>query len=96
MMRVCLIGCLFLVFGCGNDAGAGGDAGIDDGGQLPDADICDSVECECDTDDDCGAHEVCDTSSGPGRVCVCAPAYERHPEERFSMPLRRAATIPAR
>ncbi|MBW2381791.1 MAG: hypothetical protein JRG70_20040 [Deltaproteobacteria bacterium] len=75
-MRVCLIGCLFLVFGCGNDAGAGGDAGIDDGGQLPDADICDSVECECDTDDDCGAHEVCDTSSGPGRVCVCAPAYE--------------------
>ncbi|MBW2687747.1 MAG: hypothetical protein JRE19_17810 [Deltaproteobacteria bacterium] len=76
MMRVCLIGCLFLVFGCGNDAGAGGDAGIDDGGQLPDADICDSVECECDTDDDCGAHEVCDTSSGPGRVCVCAPAYE--------------------
>ncbi|MBW2687157.1 MAG: hypothetical protein JRE19_14765, partial [Deltaproteobacteria bacterium] len=76
MMRVCLIGCVFLMFGCGNDASTVGDAGIEDGGQLPDADICDSVVCECDRDDDCGAHEVCDTSSGPGRVCVCAPAYQ--------------------
>lgn len=75
MVRVCLIGCLFLVFGCGN-AGTDGDAGIEDGGQLPDADICDSVVCECDTDGDCGAHEVCDATSGPGRVCICAPAYE--------------------
>ena len=75
MVRVCLIGCLVLVFGCGN-AGTDGDAGIEDGGQLPDADICDSVVCECDTDGDCGAHEVCDATSGPGRVCICAPAYE--------------------
>jgi hypothetical protein len=76
MARVCLIGCLFLVIGCGDATSTNGDGGIDDGGPLPDADICDTVECECDEDDDCAEHEICDSSSGPGRVCACAPAYE--------------------
>jgi hypothetical protein len=26
---------------------------------------------------DCGTHEVCDTTSTPGRVCACAPAYAK-------------------
>lgn len=81
MTRVCLIGCVFLVIGCGDGASTDEDAGIDDSGiddagPVLDAGICDTFECECEEDDDCAEHEVCDSSSGPGRVCACAPAYE--------------------
>ena len=86
MTRICLIGGVLLVVGCGDGASTGedagiddagiDDAGIDDAGPVLDAGICDTFGCECDEDDDCAEHEVCDSSSGPGRVCACAPAYE--------------------
>ncbi len=79
MTRICLIGGVLLVIGCGGAASTDGnedDAGIDDAGPVLDANICDTFECECDEDDDCAEHEVCDSSSGPGSVCACAPAYE--------------------
>jgi len=64
--------CLFLI-GCA-DVVANDGGGIEDAGT--DADICDTVTCECEIDQDCEAHEVCDATSQPGRICVCAPAYE--------------------
>lgn len=64
--------CLFLI-GCA-DVVANGGGGTEDAGS--DADICDTVTCECEIDQDCEAHEVCDATSQTGRICVCAPAYE--------------------
>jgi len=52
--------------GVGGMGGAGGTGGTD---------ICDTLPCECDTDDDCGEHETCD-SSDAGRLCICVAAYE--------------------
>lgn len=50
-----------------------------DGGGL-DADPCETNTCECTVATqaiDCpGAHHICDETSGPGRVCACAPAYK--------------------
>lgn len=45
---------------------------------TPDADPCETATCACTVatqDVDCGVHSVCD-ESGPGRKCVCAPAYK--------------------
>lgn len=64
-----LVACADVVVG---DGGTGG-TGIEDAGA--DADVCDTVVCDCDIDEDCEAHEICDATSQPGRVCVCAPAY---------------------
>ncbi len=75
MTRGCFIIFLCLQLACAGDAPVDdGDAGIDDGGMM-DADICDTVECDCDIDDDCAALEVCD-SAPMGRFCVCAPGYQ--------------------
>ena len=60
-----LVHCADVVTGSPQDGGTGGEGG----------DPCDTNLCECDNDGDCDSHEVCDTS-GPGRLCVCAPAYE--------------------
>lgn len=73
-----LLAALFL-FACGSvktEAPDGGNGPPD--ATPPDADPCETATCECETDGDCGAHEVCDTS-GPGRVCVCAPGYVGDP-----------------
>jgi len=76
MTRACLMGSMFLLIGCGNSTAVEGDGGIDDAGAMPDADLCDTIECECNTDGDCGLHEVCESSPDLGRVCACAPAYQ--------------------
>ncbi len=51
--------------------------GVSESGGTPDAmvDPRDINVCECDTDDDCGEFQVCDTESTDGRLCSCA-AYE--------------------
>jgi len=72
---------------CGSDktppaADAGNQSAIDaaasiDSSVTPDAapDPCDTTVCECTQDSECAQFEVCDTTSTPGRVCVCSPTY---------------------
>lgn len=70
---------------CGNAHGEGGgelpDGGGGDGsgsggdGPCPTGAVC---ECAVSTQaTDCGTHEICDFTSGPGRSCACAPAYAK-------------------
>jgi hypothetical protein len=73
MLRLVWLVLVPLAAGCGSVVSAS-DAGDPVDAGLPDADPCDEALCECDIDADCGSFEVCDTS-GPGRLCVCAPAY---------------------
>jgi hypothetical protein len=71
----CFIFLFLFSIGCGSTSTATNeDGGVDDGG-MTDADICDTVDCDCDTDEDCAALEVCD-SAPMGRFCVCAPGYQ--------------------
>ncbi|MBW2547539.1 MAG: hypothetical protein JRE82_09965 [Deltaproteobacteria bacterium] len=99
MTRIRLIGGVLLVVGCGGAASTDGnedDAGIDDAGPVLDANICDTFECECDEDDDCAEHEVCDSRARHLLPDSTIRRRGRRQGERFSMPPRWAATISAR
>lgn len=80
LFLVCFTLVLSLMTGCadvvGPEAGGGtGGGGTGGNGAMGGIDICDTQVCECDIDADCNSREVCDSTTGPGRVCVCAPTY---------------------
>jgi hypothetical protein len=78
MWRLTLL-CCFVSLGCGGVR----DTREVDAGPEPDAepDPCSTNICECEEDADCGDFEICDTTSTPGRLCECAPTYERQGED---------------
>lgn len=76
-MKRCFLTCIaMLVLGCGSQEATGSGGAADTGGTggVGGADMCATLTCECDVDEDCANHEVC-VSQVDGRFCLCAAAY---------------------
>lgn len=73
MARAVAVTILVVLAACGDDGAGGADARPVDA--AVDADPCATATCECDTDDECGAHEYCATGAAGLRTCECVAGY---------------------